>query len=75
MAFSHSTAPPAVIRESMRLFPAVTGRTVVPLQDTTLLNGKYQVKEGDIIRLLVMAAQRDTAVWGADVGVSPVYAS
>jgi cytochrome P450/NADPH-cytochrome P450 reductase len=57
----------AVIREAMRLFPPATGRGVVPLEDTTLLGGKYAVKKGDVLRINTLAAQRDSKVFGEDV--------
>jgi cytochrome P450/NADPH-cytochrome P450 reductase len=59
----------AVIRETMRLFPPVTARVVVPIEDTTLLGGKYAVKAGEVLRVSTVACQRDTAVYGDNVRV------
>jgi cytochrome P450/NADPH-cytochrome P450 reductase len=53
--------------KSMRLYPPATARGVVPHEDTTLCNGKYAVKAGQIIGIQSMITQRDTTVFGEDV--------
>ncbi|KAH8824605.1 fatty acid hydroxylase [Flagelloscypha sp. PMI_526] len=56
----------AVMRETLRLFPPASMRTVVPLEDTTLANGKYAVKKGSMVVLNSSEMQRDPLVWGDD---------
>lgn len=57
----------AVMRETLRLYPTAPGRVASPLQDTTLDGGKFAVKKGDSILILVGPMQRDPSVWGKDV--------
>ncbi|KAJ7882007.1 cytochrome P450 [Mycena olivaceomarginata] len=56
----------AVMRETLRLYPTAPGRVASPLQDTTLDGGKFAVKKGDSILILVGPMQRDPSVWGKD---------
>jgi cytochrome P450/NADPH-cytochrome P450 reductase len=51
----------------MRLYPPVSGRAVVPKEDTTLCGGKYAVKAGEFLIVSTYVAQRDEKVWGDDV--------
>jgi cytochrome P450/NADPH-cytochrome P450 reductase len=55
------------MRETLRLSPPATGRSVAPLKDTTLGGGKYAVKPGETIIVQTLIMQRDPAVWGDDV--------
>ncbi|KAF9263922.1 cytochrome P450 [Marasmius fiardii PR-910] len=56
----------AVMRESLRLSPTVSMRSVTPLEDTTLSNGKYAVKAGTALSVNIYMLHRDPAVWGDD---------
>ncbi|KAG7093355.1 hypothetical protein E1B28_007036 [Marasmius oreades] len=56
----------AVMRETLRLSPTAPMRAVTPLEDTTLLNGKYAVKAGQPISVNSWMLHRDPAVWGDD---------
>jgi cytochrome P450 / NADPH-cytochrome P450 reductase len=57
----------------MRLFPPATARGVVPIEDTTLMNGKYAVKKGSVLVVQTICAQRDPKVWGDDVRLLSIY--
>jgi cytochrome P450/NADPH-cytochrome P450 reductase len=61
----------AVIREAMRLYPPASARAVVPIEDTTIGNGKYAMKKGSILVVQTICAQRDTRVYGEDVSNVP----
>ncbi|KAF7375722.1 Fatty acid hydroxylase [Mycena sanguinolenta] len=56
----------AVMRETLRLQPTAPARGTSALEDTTLGGGKYALKKGDIIILLIGTMQRDPSVWGSD---------
>ncbi|KAK7038997.1 hypothetical protein VNI00_010389 [Paramarasmius palmivorus] len=56
----------AVMRETLRLAPTAPIRVVTPVEDTTLLNGKYFIKAGTPLALQAWVAHRDPAVWGED---------
>ncbi|KAI0783002.1 fatty acid hydroxylase [Abortiporus biennis] len=58
----------AVIRETMRLAPTVTARGTSPINDTTVLNGKYAIPKDTSILISIAMAQRDPKVWGEDAG-------
>lgn len=57
------------MRESLRLAPTASTRTVEALEDTTLAGGKYAVKAGGPITLHMWTIHRDPLVWGSDVGI------
>jgi cytochrome P450 len=57
----------AVMRETIRLSPSAPMRGVQANEDTTIGHGKYFIPKGHLIRINVLAAQRDHAVWGEDV--------
>lgn len=54
------------MRETLRLSPPAAARGMAPLEDTTLLNGKYSIAKGQNILIHVSQAHRDPAVWGDD---------
>lgn len=56
----------AVMRETLRLVPPATIRTMTPNEDTTLGDGAYAVKAGVSIAIHTAWAQKDPAVWGDD---------
>ena len=55
------------MRESMRLGPPASLRTVTPLEDT-IIGGKYKVEKDVAINCNIYATHRDPKVWGEDVG-------
>ncbi|KAI5116970.1 hypothetical protein M0805_002171 [Coniferiporia weirii] len=66
----------AVMRESLRLTPTATARSVMPFEDTYLIGGdgdasnptnkKYEVKKGIAIMTHLPIIQTDPRVWGED---------
>ncbi|OBZ65058.1 hypothetical protein A0H81_14948 [Grifola frondosa] len=56
----------AVMRESLRLGPSVSIRTVKPLEDTVIAGGKYAVQKDVPIMVNVFMVHRDPEVWGDD---------
>jgi cytochrome P450/NADPH-cytochrome P450 reductase len=57
----------AVMRETLRLRPPASTRSVHPKEATTLGNGKYFVTLEDNILVNVTQVHRDPEVWGDDV--------
>ncbi|KAJ7187242.1 fatty acid hydroxylase [Mycena filopes] len=55
----------AVMRETLRLTPTAPIRATTPIEDTTV-GGKYHVKKGAPLVLLLFQIHRDPAVWGDD---------
>ncbi|KAJ7187234.1 fatty acid hydroxylase [Mycena filopes] len=55
----------AVMRETLRLGPTAPIRGTSPIEDTTL-GGKYEVKKGTTLILLLFQIHRDPAIWGDD---------
>lgn len=56
----------AVLRETLRVNATIPAIGVTPLKDETLAGGKYFVKAGENIILLLMRAHLDPAVFGDD---------
>lgn len=54
-----------VLKESLRLWPTAPAFTLYPLDDTTL-QGKYPVRKGENLVVLLPTLHRDPAVWGDD---------
>lgn len=54
------------MKETLRLQPTAPAWTVTPIKDTTLDHGKYAVKQGQPICIVLHALHRDPAVWGPD---------
>jgi cytochrome P450/NADPH-cytochrome P450 reductase len=57
----------AVMRETLRMYPPASARSVAAIEDTTLSGGKYAVKAGENLVVVSIVAQHDPAVWGEDV--------
>ncbi|KAI1851267.1 hypothetical protein JX266_003342 [Neoarthrinium moseri] len=55
----------AVLRETLRLMPTAPGFYVTPFQNETI-GGKYHVKPGESICVLLDPLHRDPKVWGLD---------
>ncbi|KAF7347083.1 Fatty acid hydroxylase [Mycena venus] len=56
----------AVMRETLRLAATAPIRQTAALEDTTIGGGKYSIKKGAPILVLVWELHRDPAVWGDD---------
>jgi cytochrome P450/NADPH-cytochrome P450 reductase len=56
----------AIMRETLRLQPPASARSVSSAEDTTLSNGKYAIKANTSIVAQNWVAMRDPAVWGED---------
>ncbi|MGJ4930192.1 bifunctional cytochrome P450/NADPH--P450 reductase [Bradyrhizobium sp. HKCCYLS2038] len=52
-----------ILKESLRLWPPAPAYGIAPLQDETI-GGKYKLKKGTFITILVTALHRDPSVWG-----------
>lgn len=57
----------AVMRETLRLRPPASTRSVFAKEPTTLGNGKYAVTPEDKILVNVTQVHRDPEIWGHDV--------
>lgn len=56
----------AALKETLRLNPTAPAWTVCPKKDETLLDGKYEVKQGQPIMIVLDALHKDPSVWGDD---------
>lgn len=52
-----------VLRESLRVWPTAPAFAVYPKEDT-VIGGRYAVKKGDTLLVLIPQLHRDPAVWG-----------
>jgi cytochrome P450/NADPH-cytochrome P450 reductase len=52
-----------ILKESLRLWPPAPAYGVAPLQDETI-GGRYNLRKGTFVTILVLALHRDPAVWG-----------
>lgn len=57
----------AVMRETLRMTPSATGRTIAALEDTVIGGGKYFIPKGVPMIVQVLEMQHDTKIWGEDV--------
>ncbi|MCR8842251.1 bifunctional cytochrome P450/NADPH--P450 reductase [Paenibacillus sp. SC116] len=55
-----------ILNESLRLWPTAPAFALYAKEDT-MLAGKYPMKKGDSVNVLVPIVHRDKAVWGEDV--------
>ncbi|MBD8500096.1 bifunctional cytochrome P450/NADPH--P450 reductase [Paenibacillus arenosi] len=55
-----------ILNESLRLWPTAPAFALYAKEDT-MLAGKYSMKKGDSVNVLVPIVHRDTDVWGEDV--------
>jgi len=53
-----------ILKEALRLWPPAPAYGIAPLKDETIGGGKYRLKRGTFITILVTALHRDTSVWG-----------
>lgn len=56
----------ASLKEALRLNPTAPAWTVAPKKDETVLGGKYEIKEGQSVMVILDALHKDPAVWGED---------
>lgn len=57
-----------ILKESLRMWPPAPAYGVSPLKDETI-GGKYKLKKGTFVTILVMALHRDPSVWGPNPDV------
>jgi cytochrome P450/NADPH-cytochrome P450 reductase len=53
-----------ILKEALRLWPPAPAYGIMPLKDETIGGGKYTLKKGTFITILVTALHRDPSVWG-----------
>jgi cytochrome P450 / NADPH-cytochrome P450 reductase len=53
-----------ILKEALRLWPPAPAYGISPLKDETIGGGKYKLKKGTFITILVTALHRDPSVWG-----------
>ncbi|WP_024517251.1 cytochrome P450 [Bradyrhizobium sp. Tv2a-2] len=58
-----------ILKEALRLWPPAPAFGIAPLKDETIGSGKYKLKKGTFISILVTALHRDPAVWGPNPDV------
>src|SRR4029078_13103078 len=51
-------------KEALRLWPPAPAYGIMPLEDETIGGGKYKLKKGTFLPILVTALHRDPSVWG-----------
>ncbi len=52
-----------ILKETLRMWPPAPAYGITPLKDE-VIGGKYALKKGTFITVLVMALHRDKSVWG-----------
>lgn len=57
-----------ILKESLRMWPPAPAYGVSPLKDETI-GGKYKLRKGTFVTILVMALHRDPSVWGPNPDV------
>ncbi|PPA83424.1 NADPH--cytochrome reductase [Brevibacillus laterosporus] len=55
-----------ILNESLRLWPTAPAFSLYAKKDT-MLGGKYPLKKGESVNVLIPTLHRDTSVWGEDV--------
>src|SRR5438876_2548176 len=53
-----------ILKEALRLWPPAPAYGISPLKDEAIGGGKYRLKKGTFITILVTALHRDPSVWG-----------
>src|ERR1700745_2868428 len=53
-----------ILKEALRLWPPAPAYGISPLKDETIGAGKYTLKKGTFITILVAALHRDLSIWG-----------
>ncbi len=57
-----------ILKEALRLWPPAPAYGIAPLKDETI-GGKYHLRKGTFVTVLVMALHRDPSVWGPNPDV------
>src|SRR5436305_2697650 len=57
-----------ILKEALRLWPPAPAYGIAPLRDETI-GGKYKLKKGTFVTILVLALHRDPTVWGPNPDV------
>src|SRR6476659_9542903 len=52
-----------ILKEALRLWPPAPAYGIAPLKEETI-GGKYKLRKGTFVTVLVMALHRDPSVWG-----------
>src|ERR1700757_1494000 len=55
-----------ILKEALRLWPPAPAYGISPLKDESIGGGKYKLKKGTFVTILVTALHRDPSVWGAN---------
>ncbi|MGE7635393.1 bifunctional cytochrome P450/NADPH--P450 reductase [Bacillus paramycoides] len=55
-----------ILNESLRLWPTAPGFSLYAIEDT-VIGGKYPIKEGEKVKVLIPQLHRDKTAWGDDV--------
>jgi cytochrome P450/NADPH-cytochrome P450 reductase len=58
-----------ILKEALRLWPPAPAYGISPLKDETIGGGKYKLKKGTFITILVTALHRDPGIWGPNPDV------
>src|ERR1700761_281464 len=53
-----------ILKEALRLWPPAPAYGISPLKDEAIGGGKYKLRKGTFITILVTALHRDPSVWG-----------
>jgi cytochrome P450/NADPH-cytochrome P450 reductase len=53
-----------ILKEALRLWPPAPAYGIMPLKDESVGGGKYKLRKGTFITILVTALHRDLSVWG-----------
>src|SRR5216683_3979734 len=53
-----------ILKEALRLWPPAPAYGISPLKDEAIGGGKYKLKKGTFVLVLVTALHRDPGVWG-----------
>jgi cytochrome P450 / NADPH-cytochrome P450 reductase len=53
-----------ILKEALRLWPPAPAYGISPLKDESIGGGKYKLKKGTFVTVLVTALHRDPSVWG-----------
>jgi cytochrome P450/NADPH-cytochrome P450 reductase len=53
-----------ILKEALRLWPPAPAYGISPLKDESIGGGKYKLRKGTFVTILVTALHRDPTVWG-----------
>src|SRR5262249_9630540 len=53
-----------ILKEALRLWPPAPAYGIAPFKDESIGGGKYKLRKGTFITILVTALHRDPSVWG-----------